>query len=72
MNFKKLFDRKSLLIIPYGEYIVDKSVLNTRVDFNPPIPSYEQMLKELKDWVINNINYYNIRKPRLKIPMSEC
>jgi dTDP-4-dehydrorhamnose reductase len=59
MNFKKLFGRKSLLIIPHGEYIVDKSVLNTRVDFNPHIPSYEQMLKELKDWVINNINYYN-------------
>jgi dTDP-4-dehydrorhamnose reductase len=59
MNFKNLFERNSLIIIPYEEYKVDKSVLNTRLDFNPLVPSYNQMLKELKEWIYLNRNIYS-------------
>ena len=59
MNFKELFNRNSLVINPYDQFKVDKSVLNTRGDFNPSIPSYDDMLEELKEWIYLNKNIYS-------------
>lgn len=59
--FKKVFKRSDISVIPYDVYKVDKSLLNTRDDFHPSIPSYYEMIIELKEWMIENKYLYSYR-----------
>lgn len=57
--FKKEFFNSSISeIIPRADYKVDKTLLNTRIDFKYSIPSYFQMVKEMKEWIKLNPNFY--------------
>ena len=38
----------------------DKSLINTRQDFDFLVPSYEEMIKEMKIWIINHPDLYRI------------
>ena len=54
---------KSIEIVPYEDYQVDKSLLNSRSDIDLNIPDYERMLKELCVFMNNHYkilyrNYY--------------
>lgn len=42
----------------FDDYRVDKSLLNTRGDFNYEVPSYRIMVKELKGWIQNHAELY--------------
>ena len=47
-----------------SDFNVDKSLTNTKSDFNYNFKSYEQMLNEMKDWIQSNKNlykYYNAK-----------
>jgi len=44
---QKEFDKKDVEIIPYDNYFSDKSLVNTRTDFDFNVKSYEVMLKEM-------------------------
>jgi dTDP-4-dehydrorhamnose reductase len=55
--FNEKFD-KSLTINPYYEYKVDKSLINTRRDFSFKVKSYEEMIIEMKNWIVSNKNLY--------------
>lgn len=51
-------------IIPNSDYTIDKSLINTRKDFNYVVPSYKFMIKEMKNWILDNddlYDYYNIK-----------
>lgn len=57
----KLFDKQfnaGLDIIPYDGYHVDKSLVNTRTDFNYKVPSYEVMISEMCEWMGNHKDLY--------------
>ena len=45
------------------DFVSDKSIFRTREDFSFHVPSYEEMVKEMKDWITNHKelypNYYN-------------
>lgn len=41
-----------------NKYISNKSFINTRTDLNLNIPSYSEMVVEMKNWIITNINNY--------------
>jgi dTDP-4-dehydrorhamnose reductase len=45
-------------IIENREYRIDKSLINTRVDVDYQVPTYESMLKELKEWIGNHAEIY--------------
>jgi len=49
---------KSIPIIPSDEPQSDKSLLNTRTDFCVPLPPYEIMLEEMKQWMEINKSLY--------------
>jgi dTDP-4-dehydrorhamnose reductase len=51
-EFNKVFKKEGLVIKAYSEYKVDKSLINTRNDFDYEIPSYNTMIKEMKQWMI--------------------
>jgi len=50
-EFNHFFKNNSLVIKPKGDYKVDKSLVNTRTDFDYNIPTYKAMIKEMKDWI---------------------
>jgi dTDP-4-dehydrorhamnose reductase len=49
---------KRLKIEPNDEYRVDKSLVNSRVDFSFKVKSYEEMLIEMKNWIEVNRGLY--------------
>ncbi|TDQ24094.1 SDR family oxidoreductase [Tenacibaculum caenipelagi] len=50
-EFNTLFKNKSINIIPNSDYKVDKSLINTRSDFDYSVPSYTEMIAEMKNWM---------------------
>lgn len=58
--FNKFFKEGKLQIVPDENVVVDKSLINTREDFDFLVPSYEQMIKEMAEWIEakNIYNYY--------------
>jgi dTDP-4-dehydrorhamnose reductase len=47
-----------LKITPSNKYSVDKSLINTRIDFGFKVKSYEVMIKELHAWILMNKELY--------------
>lgn len=47
-----------LKIIPNDNYLVDKSLCNTRNDFGFKVKSYAIMIKEMHEWILNNKRLY--------------
>jgi dTDP-4-dehydrorhamnose reductase len=56
--FNVIFKNKLSNILENSEYVVDKSMYSSRNDFNYAIPSYEDMINEMKDWIINHKMLY--------------
>lgn len=53
---KDIFNLKQVEIVESGIYEVDKSLLNTREDLDLEIPSYQEMILSMKEWM--KINDY--------------
>lgn len=56
--FNKYFRNNSLIIQKNDDLKLDKSLRNTRKDFSFVVPSYEQMVQEMKEWVDTHPNLY--------------
>ena len=56
--FNKYFRDSSIDIVESDQIKVDKTLLNTRSDFSFLIPSYEKMISEMHNWVINHKDIY--------------
>jgi dTDP-4-dehydrorhamnose reductase len=64
--FSKIFENNTITeIIPESSYKSDKSLINTRKDFLFDIPSYETMVKEMRDWIVAHRSYYPHYEPVL-------
>ena len=57
--FKKYMD-KDIDIKKDDTYSSDKSLINTRTDFDLEIPSYEKMIEEMSVWINDNKEKYKI------------
>jgi dTDP-4-dehydrorhamnose reductase len=56
--FKLVFVRSQVQLVPYIDYKVDKSLINTNSMFDPKVPSYMQMLEEMKAWIETHPDLY--------------
>lgn len=56
--FNKHFKNNKLLIIPNNDVILNKSLINNRSDFEFSVPSYEVMIKEMKNWIVTHNKLY--------------
>ncbi len=56
--FNKYFREKKLHINPIDSIKIDKSLFNTRTDFTFNVPSYEEMLLEMKIWIKEHKTLY--------------
>ncbi len=55
--FAKVWD-KEIEIVPLDDHKVDKSLVNTRKDFQYPVIEYKKMLLETKQWTEEHQSYY--------------
>ena len=58
MKIEELFGLEHIIINKFENTLVDKSLINTRKDFAYEIPAYDEMLKEMRDWINNNKYLY--------------
>jgi dTDP-4-dehydrorhamnose reductase len=56
--FNFIFRENELIIEPFDGYQVDKSLVKTNHSFNYAVPSYEDMLSELKVWMEKHKDIY--------------
>ena len=56
--FNNEFKNGEINIIKDENFVLDKSLINTRIDLNFKVPSYEEMILEMKDWIFMNKHYY--------------
>jgi dTDP-4-dehydrorhamnose reductase len=50
---QEIFEKDDVTIIPDSNIVLDRTIINTRTDFRYQIPSYKEMLIELRDWMQN-------------------
>lgn len=56
--FNKYFRDGVIDVQPNDKLQLDKSLRNTRMDFSFVVPSYEQQVKEMKEWVYEHKDLY--------------
>ncbi len=49
--FKEVFNRKDIVVNPSDTLEIDKTLINTRSDFNYSVPKYTIMVEEMKNWI---------------------
>lgn len=58
MLFNKYFRASEVKILPNNKLQLDKSLRSRRNDFSFVVPSYEQQVKEMREWVDTHISLY--------------
>jgi dTDP-4-dehydrorhamnose reductase len=58
MLFKNVFEKKSLNIIPVDEVNVNKSLIRENFDIKYYIPSYSEMIEDMKDWIFSHKEFF--------------
>lgn len=56
--FNQIFKENSMNIVPESSFVIDKSLKNTREDFNFAVPSYIKMFTEMKEWITEHKDLY--------------
>ncbi|WP_313560417.1 sugar nucleotide-binding protein [Ruminiclostridium cellobioparum] len=56
--FKEVFNRNDVYIDKYFNDLVDKSLINTRHDFDYQVPDYKIMISGMKDWILAHPAFY--------------
>lgn len=56
--FNKYFKSNSLIINKSDTVDLNKSLVNTRTDFDFIVPSYEEMIKDMKEWIETHKELY--------------
>jgi len=51
--FQEVYEKKDVEIIPDAAIVLDRTIRSTRTDFHYQVPSYQEMLLELRDWMKN-------------------
>lgn len=49
--FNKYMKSNQIEILKFEDFSLDKSLTNNRTDFSYKVPSYEDMVKEMKEWI---------------------
>lgn len=56
--FKETFSRDDITLNPVDGVSHDKTLINSRTDFNHSVPAYPEMIAEMKQWIIAHPNLY--------------
>lgn len=56
--FKKVFGRGDIEVRPNSDVVSDRTLTNTRADFNHFVSDYPTMVQEMKNWIKEHRNLY--------------
>jgi dTDP-4-dehydrorhamnose reductase len=56
--FNKYMKEDKIEILPSDNLSIDKSLINNRTDFSFKVPTYEDMVSEMKDWIDIHKDHY--------------
>jgi len=56
--FNKYMKDNGLEVLPSDAVVLDKSLINNRTDFEFIVPTYEEMVKEMKKWIDDHKDLY--------------
>ncbi|OPX44305.1 dTDP-4-dehydrorhamnose reductase [Ruminiclostridium hungatei] len=56
--FKNTFNREDIQVERYFNERLDKSLINTRRDFEYRVPEYRAMLEEMRQWILKHPAFY--------------
>ncbi|MFD0826422.1 SDR family oxidoreductase [Neobacillus sp. M.A.Huq-85] len=56
--FNKYMKDNSISIVPSDSLVLDKSLINNRTDLGFKVPSYEQMIIEMREWIEKHKELY--------------
>jgi len=56
--FNKYYKNNNIIINENSSVSINKSLINTRNDFNFKVPSYEEMVQEMKEWIYSHKEFY--------------
>lgn len=51
---QKYYQKNDVTILPDGKISIDRTLLNTRIDFDYRVPEYPKMISELSKWMSQN------------------
>lgn len=54
----EVFGRTDIIVMPIEGVSHDKTLVNTRSDFNYSIPAYPQMVEEMHEWILQHKDLY--------------
>ena len=57
-DFNRVFKRNEVKITPNSDYKIDKSLINSRKDFNYNVPIYSTLIEEMKEWMLSYGKFY--------------
>lgn len=55
---KDVFNRKDITIEPFDDFVVDKTLVNTRTDFQFEVLPYRHQIENMKTWINKHEDYY--------------
>ena len=64
-ELNRVVKRNEVKITPNSDYKIDKSLINSRKDFDYNIPIYSNMIEEMKEWMLSYrklYGHYNLKK----------
>ena len=56
--FKETFKRDNVNIIPFDGFVADKTLVNTRKDFEFAIRSYPRQIEDMRKWILSHSEMY--------------
>ncbi len=56
--FQEIFDLKFVNVKPKSDIAQDRTLINTRRDFDFAVPDYRKMVTEMKDWITHHPQLY--------------
>lgn len=56
--FNHYLKNDEITIMPYEEFVIDKTLIRTNFDFDYIIPDYETMVEEMSDWMKKHSGLY--------------
>lgn len=56
--FKKIFEKNNVKILPNSNFVMDKTLVNSRKDFTYRVKSYPEQLLRLRQWIEVNSDLY--------------
>jgi dTDP-4-dehydrorhamnose reductase len=55
---KGVFNRDDITVEPFNDLVVDKTLVNTRTDFDFRVLPYNQQIEDMRIWINKHKNYY--------------